>query len=334
VSELVLERVWSRALKNVSLRNSRGLSVIVGADSDGADDLVELCAGVRVPRRGQLTLGGVRPSTSPQCRRGIASLLPDEPAGTFGDVRGWLAELAALIGFELPAVLAGTRIEPERPLATLSAAERRELALAIALAHPDPSLVVLHEPLGAVTDSRRECLLARLAELAGAAPVLIVTASIADARRIGGTTYLLDRGLLDAKPGGAWPDSLTPGIGACLAIEADAPRGLIAALAEHPDVRELSYDERHGGRVLVRGADMERLAVAVARAAVGAGVDIRLLRAHAEDLGAVRAAAAAMSESAAYHAARSRARPAAPTIRRASPEPAPGPSPDPPERVP
>jgi energy-coupling factor transporter ATP-binding protein EcfA2 len=258
--------------------------------------------------------------------------LPDEPLGAFGDVRGWLAELATLIGFEPPDVLAGCRIEPERPLSTLTGAERREVALAIALAHPRPALVVLHEPFGAAPASRRERVLARLAELASATPVLIVTASIADARHVGGTTYLLDRGLLDAKPGGAWPDSLTPGLGTCLAIEADAARGLVAALAEHPDVSELAYDERYAGRVLVRGADLERLAIAIARAAVRAGVDIRLLRAQAEDLGAARAAAAAASEAAAYRAARAgRAASTAPRLPAAEPA---APSPEPPERSP
>jgi ABC-type thiamine transport system ATPase subunit len=335
LSELVLERVWGRALKNVSLRSAAGLSVIVGADSDGADELVELCAGVRAPRRGRLALAGVAPSASPPCRRSIASLLPDEPVGALGDVRGWLTELATLIGFELPALIASSSIEPERPLSTLTATERRELALAIALAHPQPALVVLHEPFGAAAASQRERVVARLAELASATPVLIVTASIADARQLGGTTYLLDRGLLDVKPGGAWPDSLTPGLGTCLAIETDGARGLVAALAEHPDVSELAYDERHAGRVLVRGADLERLAVAIAQAAVGAGVDIRLLRAQAEDLGAARAAAAAASEAAAYRAARARARPAvSATPHLPTAEPAAPTSPEPPERAP
>jgi ABC-type thiamine transport system ATPase subunit len=308
MSELLLERVWCAPLKNVSLRLGAGLSVIVGAESDGATELVELCAGVREPRRGRVTLDGARPSASAACRRGIASLLPEEARDVGGDVRGWLAELGALIGFELGAALAWCGVAAERSLSTLSGAERRELALAIALAHPRPSLVVLHEPLAAGAPELRERILGRLVELARECPVLIGTASIADARRVGGATYLLDRGLLDEKAGGAWPGSLTPGLGACLAIEADAPRGLVAALAQHPDVRELSYDERRGGRVLVRGADLGGLALAVARAAVSAGVDIRLLRAQAEDLGAARAAAAGASDADAYRAARSRAR--------------------------
>jgi ABC-type thiamine transport system ATPase subunit len=342
MSELVLERVWAATLKNVSLRASTGLSVIIGAESDGSGVLVELCAGVREPRRGRIVVGSARPSASGECRRSIASLLPDEVGGQRGDVRGWLAELAPRIGFELGAVLAWSDVDPARALSTLNGAERRELALGIALAHPRPSLLVLHEPLGACAAARRERLLTRLIELASVCPVLIATASVADARRIGGATYLLDRGLLDARPDAGWPGILTPELAACLEVEADAPRGLVAALAQQPDVRELSYDERRGGRVLVRGGSLEELALASARAAVSASVDIRLLRAHTEDLGAARAAASAATDAAVQRMARARGRAAASATPRLSvPDPAhPSPQPsgsasdEPPERTP
>ena len=309
MSELLLERVWSAPLKDVSLRSSRGLSVVVGAQADGSGELVALCAGTRAPRRGRVALGGLGPSSSPTCRRGIASLLSNEPGGGDGDVRGWLLGLAPLIGIELPAVLAWSPVAPGRALASLSGAERRELALAVALAHPEPALVVLHEPLTACATGQKERVLARLAELGKERPVLVTTASIETARRLGGTTYLLDRGLCSAKPEGAWPGSMTPGADAWLAVEADAPRGLVSALAQHPDVQELLYDERRGGRVFLRGQDLERLAVAVARAAVSAGVEIRLLRAPAEDLDAARGAASGAIDAAdAYRAARARGR--------------------------
>jgi hypothetical protein len=335
VSELLLERVWSAPLKDVSLRSSRGLSVVFGAEADGSGELVALCAGTRAPRRGRVALGGLQPSSSPACRRGIASLLPDEPGGgggdSYGDVRSWLLELAPLIGIEPPAVLAWSPVAPERTLASLSGAERRALALAVALAHPEPALVVLHEPLTACATGQNERVLARLAELGKERPVLVTTASIATARRLGGTTYLLDRGLCSEKPGGAWPGSMTPGLDAWLAVEADAPRGLVSALAQHPDVQELRYDERRGGRVLPRGPDLERLAVAVARAAVNAGVDIRLLRAPPEDLGAARGAVSGAIDAAdSYRAARARGRAAtSATPRLATPA-----ATEPPERSP
>jgi hypothetical protein len=115
--------------------------------------------------------------------------------------------------------------------------------------------------------------------------------------------------LLDAKAG-TWPGSLTPGLPVWLTVEADAPRALLAALAEHPDVLELRYDETGAGRVLLRGSDLERLATAIGRAAVATGVEVRSLRPASEDLDAARAAATGMNEAAgvAYRAARARGR--------------------------
>jgi len=138
----------------------------------------------------------------------------------------------------------------------------------------------------------------------------VTTASIAEARELGGTCHRLDRGLLgpaaDASARAAWYGSAD----ARLTLEAEAPRALVAALAQHPDVHEIRYDESGGGRVLLRGADAERLAVAVARGVASSGVEVRSLRAGADDLDALRAAASAMDEAAgaAYRAARARGR--------------------------
>jgi energy-coupling factor transporter ATP-binding protein EcfA2 len=308
LSKLVLEGLWGAYLKDVSLRLDPGLSVVIGDESDGTAELVEACAGVRVLRRGRLRLDGLEPGTSPACRRRIASLLADERDAPCGDVRAWLRAPAEALGVSAQALLEGCSVRPERALVSLSAAEWRELACAVALAHPDPALVVLHEPLaaGAPGDSTR--LLGRIAELARRSVVLITTGSLDAARALApATTYLLDRGLCSEAPLGAWPGASTPGLETRLWVEADAPRALVAALAQQPDVTEIEYDERSAGRVLLRGPDLERLATAVARAAVSAGVDVRLLRAQAEDLDALRGAATGVAH-AAYRAAQSGAR--------------------------
>ncbi|HTV18554.1 MAG TPA: hypothetical protein VMG12_07780 [Polyangiaceae bacterium] len=311
MSELVFDHVWSDPLKDVSLRASAGLHVILGDESDGAGALVELCAGVRTPRRGRLTLDGQAPSTSPLCRRRIASLLPvEEPTPlTKGDVRAWLAELTPLRGLERDAVLERCSVAPDRSMRSLSSAERRELACWVALAQPDAALWVLHDPLAACGAGQREHVLARIAELARASIVLVTTTSIAEVRALGGRCQRLDRGLLEPLAEGeaqraAWLGSP----GACLTLEAAAPRELLPALAEQPDIHELRYDEDGGGRILVRGADAERLALAVARAIASSGVEVRSLRTGADDLDALRAAATAMNDAAgaAYRAARAR----------------------------
>jgi energy-coupling factor transporter ATP-binding protein EcfA2 len=311
VSELVFEHVWSDPLKDVSLRASSGLHVLLGDEADGSGAFVELCAGVRAPRRGRVALDAERPSASPRCRRRIASLLPEEPplAGA-GDVRRWLAELALLRGVPPEAVLEGCSVDAERPVRSLAGAERRELACRLALAQRDAALVVLHDPLSACRAGQRDRVLGRIAELGRAALVLITTPSIADARALGGSCQRLDRGLIELAVEGATARGPWHGVaGACLTLEADAPRDLVAALAREPDVRELRYDEP-SGRVLLRADDLERLAHAVARAIVSAGADIRALRAGADDLDVLRAAASAMDDAAgaAHRAARARGR--------------------------
>lgn len=303
---LSLDRVWTGTLAGVSLELAGGLAVILGDASDGTASLVELCAGVSGPRRGRVRVGSVAPHASPALRRSIASLLADESGAGPGDVRSWAAALAALVGSSVERVLDGLSFPADRALCRLSNAERRELACALALAHPAPALVVLHDPLAACAPATRPALVDRLAELSRTSPVLVTTPSLADARLLGGVSYRLDRGLLSEAARSAWPGSSSPGLDVWLWVEADAPRKLVAALAEQSDVSELDFDEPRGGRLLLRGSDLERLCTAVARAAVGAGVELRLLRAAAEDLAALRAAAT--GEAAAHAAALARAR--------------------------
>jgi energy-coupling factor transporter ATP-binding protein EcfA2 len=308
LSALVLDHVWGRRLKDVSLRLAAGVNVVIGDESDGTSELVALCAGVRAPLRGRVQLDGLEPSSSPACRRRVASLLADERDEPHGDVRGWLRGPAASHGVTEEAVLEACRVRADRALASLSLAEWRELACAVALAHPDPGLVVLHEPLAACPAGDTARVFERIAGLAQRSIVLITTGSLAAARYLtASATYLLDRGLCSDAPSGAWPGSLTPGLDTRLWVEADSPRVLVAALAQHPDVTEIDFDERSAGRISLRGPDLERLASVVVRAAVSAGVEVRLLQARAEDLDAVRAAATGQAQ-AAYRAAQARPR--------------------------
>jgi ABC-type thiamine transport system ATPase subunit len=305
VTGVSIAGVWTETLKGVSLELAGGLAVVLGEASDGTASLVDLCAGVSRPRRGRLRVGSTAPYASPGLRRNIASLLADERGAAPGDVRSWAAALAAQHGSSAEPALEGLRFPLGRTLVSLSNAERRELACALSLIHPAPVLTVLHDPLAACAPAAKQALIERLAERALQSTVLVTTPSLSDARLLGGTSYRLDRGLLSEAPQGAWPGTLTPGLDVWLWVEADAPRALVSALAEHPDVCELTYDEQRG-RLLLRGPDLERLCVAVARAAVETRVDLRLLRTSAEDLSSARAAAT--GEAAAYASARAHAR--------------------------
>jgi hypothetical protein len=148
-------------------------------------------------------------------------------------------------------------------------------------------------------------------------PVIVATRSVADARRCGGRLLVLERGVLARGPSDAWPSAMTPGLRVELSVECDAPRRLLAELAGSPEVEQASFDGRAGGRIELRGGDLERLALAVTRAALTAGVELRLLRAASPDLDTVHGASAGLAH-AAYRAAQNGRNPAPPL----HPEPA------------
>jgi len=306
VSQLDLERVSSPRLRSLTASFGPGIHVLLGAESDGTADVIELCAGVRLPQRGQLKLDGHAPGSSPHTRRRIASLLAVEGWAAEGDVQHWIGQLGALHGFD--ATAATRRFCPDlglgRALHSLSGPQRRELSLAAALAQPEPQLVALHEPLAAAAASAGTAVLERIRELGARAPVLLATRSVADARRLGGTLRVLERGVLVREARDAWPDAVTPGLPAELTVECDEPRRLLAELALVPAVERVSFDQRQPSVVRVWGSDLERLALAVSRAALAARVELRLLRASTPDLEAVHGASAGLAQ-AAYRAAQS-----------------------------
>lgn len=322
MSELVLSGVWSPPLKNVTRPFPVGLHVVLGAPVDGTSELVEVCAGLRRLRRGQVRLDGQDPSDTPSLRQRIASLLANETGGAARrDVRSWVDELGQRRQFDAGAELErfGFDLPLTRPLGSLSVAERQALALALALGQPNPRLVLLHDPLRAAREPANEPVLERVRELATRCIVLLTTPSIADARRLGGTLHVLERGVFVRTPSHAWPSALTPGLDAWLLVDCDRPRDLLAALAHSPDVEQARYDAGLAARrVQVRGSDLERLAVAVSRAGLAAGAGIRSLRLEVPDLEAVHGASAGLAH-AAYRAAQSPGRPRGPSSGEGSP---------------
>lgn len=304
MSQLDLERVSSPRLRNLTASFGPGIHVLLGAEADGTADVIELCAGVRLPERGQLKLDGQMPGSSPATRRRIASLLAVEGWPAEGDVQHWIGHLGALHGFD---AAAATRrfcpaLAPGRAVHSLSGPQRRELSLAAALAQPEPQLVALHEPLAAAAVGAGSAVLERIRELSERAPVLLATRSVADARRLGGQLRVLERGVLVRESPDAWPHAVTPGLPAELSVECDQPRRLLAELAGAPEVEGVSFDQRRPNLLSVSGSDLERVALAVSRAALVARVELRMLRASTPDLAAVHGASAGLAQ-AAYRAA-------------------------------
>jgi ABC-type taurine transport system ATPase subunit len=332
MSRLDFERVSLPPLGDLSLSLDTGVHVVLGHEQDGSARLIALAAGAESPQRGAVLFDGRAPERTPELRQSLASLLAEEPSLGRGSLGDLLDAVAALRGAGPSNGLSRLGYEPvrSRELATLDAGERRTLALALALSHPGARLVVLHEPFEAARGLELERVLERLQELATSAVLLIATSSSADARRLGGTLYLLERGVITRSPAHAWPAELTPGSRPELAIDCDAPRVLLAELAREAVLSAFQHDaEQAPRRLLVRGADVEALALAVAGAALRAGVTIEALRLVNQDLELVQGASAGLAR-AAYEAAYSTGQSAwRERSQRSNPPPPPPPLPSP-----
>lgn len=303
--QLEFRGVWSPPIKALSATFSSGLHVVLGAATDGTSDLIALAAGSRQPRRGSLVLSGTPLWGSPALRRRTASVLADEAPSGSHTVADWCRDLGELKGFDAAASVATycRGIAPERALASLSLAECRGLALAAALGQPAPALVALHEPLASLAPALLARALERIHELARDTIVLCTASAVSDARRLGGSLHVLERGVLARSPAHAWPDAVTPGLASELWIHCRAPRELLSELVASSDVTRASFE---GDRLRVGGPNLERLCQAVAHAAVSSRAGIRSLETVTPDIVAVHAATAGLA-SAAYQAAQIRA---------------------------
>jgi ABC-2 type transport system ATP-binding protein len=192
----------------------------------------------------------------------------------------------------------------DRKLIALPERDLRALELLIAVSTPEPVAIVLTEPGVDMSLLDRQVLCATLARAADSgACVIVATASMGDAVELCRTIHILERGNIARWVPSDEAGSLSPGRSVALRVEVDLPRLLVAALADDPDVVGIDWDQQdHRSTLSVRGDDLDRLALAVARAASGAGASVRSIAPIAPGLDEVRAAASGLAL-AAYHAA-------------------------------
>ncbi len=162
------------ALDDATLHVAEGEVVaVLGASGSGKTTLLRVVAGLQTPAAGSVTLDGRNLAGVPPHRRGIGLVFQDhalfphrDVAGNVGfglrmrgdppeRIRARTTELLDLVG------LAGLE---GRAVATLSGGEQQRVALARALA-PEPSVLLLDEPLGSLDRRLRDRLLDDLATL-------------------------------------------------------------------------------------------------------------------------------------------------------------------------
>jgi ABC-type multidrug transport system ATPase subunit len=293
VSELSFDVVSHAQLASVSGVLDSGSHVLLGSERDGTSSVVLLAAGLVEPAAGRVLLAGRVPFSSASTRRTIGALCAEERLPTArhaagavqlalharGDTRSALSVLDA----------AGLAHLAKRRMSDVSARETRALALALALSHPKPALLALHEPLALVGTVQERYVLDALLRFAANGAIVLATASrVEDAARLGGEVHALERGLwLDSA------ESRTPHQQATLRVQSPDLERLAACLAGAPEISAIT---RIGAsELLLRGLDLQRVASSVVANARAASLRINALREDAPALESLAAARAGIA---------------------------------------
>lgn len=171
-------------LQSIDLRLEAGRScAIVGSNGSGKTALLRIVAALGRPDSGQVHVGGWDALTRPDKVRQVIGYVPDEgglaerltPLEHLGMVAAQhglgRADRRAAAQSMLELVDLADRDRAD--VATLSRGQRRRLALAMALVH-DPPIILLDEPVAGVDDTGRGELLSVLLELRSMEKTLLI----------------------------------------------------------------------------------------------------------------------------------------------------------------
>ena len=158
-------------LRGVTFGVERGeIACLLGSSGSGKTTLLRIIAGLEAPERGHVSIEGAGVTTLPAHHRGVVLMFQDYalfPHRTVAEniafglrmQRKSRTAIAARVAEML--VLAGLEGFADRDVNVLSGGERQRVALARSLA-PQPRLLLLDEPLGALDRNLRERLLEEL----------------------------------------------------------------------------------------------------------------------------------------------------------------------------
>jgi ABC-2 type transport system ATP-binding protein len=313
VPTVVLQGALSRADRRTNWPSldftlGPGVHALVGRPEDGTISVAKLVGGIETAVVGRVIVAGRDPGRDPSLRAHIGVTLDPPRVPPVGRVRDYLEGVSAVRGTpcDWGRALAdfGLSHWSERKLSKLTRSEGRTLELVVAATTPEPFAIALTEPGADVAPFERRALRDALSRAAqNGACVMIATASTADAVELATTIQVLERGRITRWVPVDESGALVPGRGVALRVEVDLARLLVASLADDPAVTGLDWSpDGHHSVVSIRGDDLDQLALAVARAAVASGVNIRAITPAAPGLDEIRAASSGLAL-AAYHAA-------------------------------
>ncbi len=193
------------ALDAVDLAVEPGEVVVaLGPSGSGKSTLLRAIAGLQPLDRGHIALDGRDLTAVPPHRRGIGLMFQDHALFPHLDVAANVAFGLRMQGLPPAATVArvtdllelvGLPGMERRPIQTLSGGEQQRVALARSLA-PEPSVLLLDEPLGALDRPLRERLVVELRRLFGGLglTVVAVTHDHAEAFALADRLLVMDRG--------------------------------------------------------------------------------------------------------------------------------------------
>ncbi|WP_119065295.1 ABC transporter ATP-binding protein [Aggregatilinea lenta] len=187
------------ALDSVDLDVPRGaIFGFLGPNGAGKTTLLRLLTGLARPTAGRVRIEGVEVGGS---QRPPIGYLPDTPA-FYGwmTAREFLRYIADLHGMADPPIDAtlervGLRDAAKKRVGGYSRGMKQRLGLAQALL-PQPSVLLLDEPVSALDPAGRKAILDILAELRGSLTVFFSTHILGDAERVCDEIGIIDRGKL------------------------------------------------------------------------------------------------------------------------------------------
>jgi thiamine transport system ATP-binding protein len=225
VSQLMIRFDGKPALDGANLTVAdRSIHVLMGPSGSGKSTMLRAVAGLEEPDAGEIAWNGRSVLGVPVHKRGFGLMFQDYALFPHRNVAGNVAFGLRMQRLESSAIrervdeileLVGLPGYGDRSVGTLSGGERQRVALARTLA-PDPRLVLLDEPLGALDRSLREHLLIEMRSIFDQvdATVLYVTHDREEAFTIADRVAIIRDGRIvaDDTPEGLWrrpPDGWT-----------------------------------------------------------------------------------------------------------------------------